>query len=148
MASRKCFQPIELANDRVGVGTKRTKPVDDEAAESRVGAVLQEGPDDVGLPHADHGHGRSRLPLGQPVLGILAKPSANRRALVELNPENRQDLLRLTLGDREKARKGSRIGIHEQIGKQVGIVRGIIDKDAGSQDVLGLRASAYRGKSR
>ena len=75
------------------------------------------------------------------VLGILVGPSGRRRrALVELGLENGQDLLRLPLGDREEARKGFRVGIHEQIGQQVGIVRGVVGEDVGGQDVLGLGA--------
>ena len=42
----------------LGIGPQGVEPVDDEAAEPGVGTVPQQGPDLLGLPHADQGDRR------------------------------------------------------------------------------------------
>ncbi len=61
------------------VGAQRVEPVDDEAAQPRVGAVPQEGPDRLRLAQTHQGHRGPRLALGQPVLGVGRGPAAGAR---------------------------------------------------------------------
>ncbi len=62
-----------------GLGTQRLQPVDDEAAEPRVGAVLQERPDPSPLPQADQRHRRPGLPFGQLGPSLVPRPPAGAR---------------------------------------------------------------------
>ena len=55
---------------------QRIQPVDDEAAQPRVGAVTQERPDRIGFPEPDEGNGGPGLTHGERVLDVLAHHGA------------------------------------------------------------------------
>ena len=63
--------------------------------------------------------------------------------LGKLGLENGQDLLGPLLGDREEARVRLRIGDHEQLGKPLRIVAGVVGEDVRRQLMFGLGAGLF-----
>ena len=52
---------LELGGDNLGIGAQRIQPVDDEAPQSRIGAVNQPQENLLGLAHANESHRRPSL---------------------------------------------------------------------------------------
>ena len=59
------IQAVELGDERFRVGTQGTQPVDEEAPQPGIGAVLQERPEIIGVPQPEQGH-RAAQPAARP----------------------------------------------------------------------------------
>ncbi len=65
------IQSVKLGSDGAGVGSERAEPVDDEAPQSGVGTVTQQGQDFTGFPHPKEGDRRPSLTFRQSVPGLF-----------------------------------------------------------------------------